>query len=263
MLNGINAKFCSEVQDSVWLDGPSFNHHSESMKKIAILQSNYIPWKGYFDIIASVDEFVLYDDMQYTRRDWRNRNQIKTAQGLQWLSVPVLVKGKYHQTINDTEIDSSVNWASNHWKAFVQNYRRAPYFSEIGEWLEPLYLGVSYGHLSKLNESFITAICDYLGIETIITNSSNYSLPAGRTERLASICQQAGATEYVSGPAARQYIEEKIFSNADISLTWFDYDGYVPYPQLWGSFEHRVTILDMLFNCGRDALRYMKYGYRI
>ena len=94
------------------------------MKKVAILQSNYIPWKGYFDMIAAVDEFILYDDMQYTRRDWRNRNQIKTPQGVQWLTVPVKVKGKYHQTIRETEIEGA-QWAKDHWKALSQNYRRA------------------------------------------------------------------------------------------------------------------------------------------
>src|SRR5438445_12879187 len=124
------------------------------MKKIAIVQSNYIPWKGYFDMIAAVDEFILYDDMQYTRRDWRNRNQIKTPQGVQWLTVPVLAKGKYHQKIKDTEIDGAA-WAADHWKALVQNYRRAPCFQEISAWLEPLYLGESYVMLSQLNRRFI------------------------------------------------------------------------------------------------------------
>lgn len=127
------------------------------MKKVAILQSNYIPWKGYFDMIAAVDEFILYDDMQYTRRDWRNRNQIKTPQGVQWLTVPVKVKGKYHQTIRETEIDAT-NWAAAHWKTLTQNYRRAPYFTEIAAWLEPLYTECSYTHLSQLNRCLLEAV---------------------------------------------------------------------------------------------------------
>jgi len=109
------------------------------MKKIAISQSNYIPWKGYFDMIAAVDEFILYDDMQYTRRDWRNRNQIKTPQGVHWLTVPVLVKGKYYQKIKDTQIDGA-DWALVHWKSLIQNYRATPHFNDIAAWLEPLYL---------------------------------------------------------------------------------------------------------------------------
>jgi hypothetical protein len=119
-------------------------------KKVAILQSNYIPWKGYFDMIAAVDEFILFDDMQYTKRDWRNRNQIKTPHGVQWLTVPVLVKGKYHQKIRETEING-IEWAAAHWQALLQNYRRAPYFSEIATWLEPLYLCKSECNISQLS----------------------------------------------------------------------------------------------------------------
>ncbi len=228
------------------------------MKKIAILQSNYIPWKGYFDMIAAVDEFILYDDMQYTRRDWRNRNQIKTPQGVQWLTVPVQVKGKYHQKIRDTEIDGS-DWASVHWKALVQNYRRAPHFDAIAAWVEPLYFAETYTSLSQLNRSFIGAVCAYLGIATKISNSWDYELIEGKTERLADLCAQAGGSEYISGPAAKGYIEERVFAERDIKLTWFEYIGYPEYPQLWGDFTHGVTILDLLFNCGKDAHRYMKF----
>lgn len=228
------------------------------MKKVAILQSNYIPWKGYFDLIAAVDEFILYDDMQYTRRDWRNRNQIKTPQGVQWLTVPVLVKGKYHQKIRETEIDG-IDWAVDHWKALTQNYRRAPRFSEIAPWLEPLYLREKFTHISQLNRLFIQEICKYLGINTVIKSSWDYNLIEGKTDRLANLCMQAGGTEYISGPAAKDYIEENIFIDMGIKLTWFDYAGYPEYPQLWGEFVHGVTILDLLFNCGKDTPRYMRY----
>jgi WbqC-like protein family. len=229
------------------------------MKKIAIVQSNYIPWKGYFDLIAAVDEFILYDDMQYTRRDWRNRNQIKTPQGVQWLTVPVRVKGRFHQKIRDTEIDGH-DWAAHHWKTLAQNYRRAPYFTALSEWLEPLYLASEPAtYISELNRRFIEAICRYLGISTKITSSSDYQLVDGKTERLAHLCIQAGGSEYVSGPAAATYLDERVFSEMDIKLTWFDYVGYPEYPQLWGGFVHGVTILDLLFNCGPDSARYMKY----
>lgn len=228
------------------------------MKKVAIIQSNYIPWKGYFDLIAAADEFILYDDMQYTRRDWRNRNRIKTPQGIQWLTVPVRVKGKYYQKIRETEIEG-IDWAAVHWKTLVQNYRRAPRFQEIAIWLEPLYLDETYTHLSALNRRFIEAICRYLGIRTAITGSWDYTLVEGKTGRLVELCVQAGGTEYISGPAAKSYLEEKVFSDRGITLTWFDYGGYSEYPQLWGEFVHGVTILDLLFNCGKDAPRYMRY----
>ncbi|MBB6156410.1 hypothetical protein HDC30_003641 [Pseudomonas sp. JAI115] len=228
------------------------------MKKIAILQSNYIPWKGYFDMIAAVDEFILFDDMQYTRRDWRNRNQIKTPQGIQWLTVPVSVKGKYHQTIRETKIDGT-DWAEAHWRTLQQNYRRAPHFAEIAQWLEPLYLQESYTHLSQLNRSLIEAICRYLSIKTKISNSWDYTFEDGKTERLVDLCMKAGGGEYISGPAARDYIDEGLFSASGVKLSWFDYAGYPEYPQMWGDFAHGVTILDLLFNCGRDAPRYMRY----
>lgn len=209
-------------------------------------------------MIAAVDEFILYDDMQYTRRDWRNRNQIKTPQGVQWLTVPVQVKGKYHQKINETEIDG-LDWMESHWKSLVQNYRRAPYFSEIASWLEPLYTDNTYTHISQLNLTFITAICHYLGINTLISRSSDYTLLDGKTERLADLCVQASACEYISGPSAKDYVDETIFNQLNIKLTWFDYSGYREYPQLWGEFTHGVTILDLLFNCGKDSYQHMRH----
>lgn len=230
---------------------------TKSSKKVAILQSNYIPWKGYFDLIASVDEVILFDDMQYTRRDWRNRNQIKTPQGLQWLTVPVLVKGKYFQTIRETAIDGST-WALMHWKALSQNYIKSAYFKEIATWLEPLYVAQSYSHLSQLNRTLIEGVCLYLGIQTRITNSWDYQLVDGKTARLASLCLQANATEYVSGPAAQSYIDESVFDQSNIDLTWFEYGSYPEYPQLYGLFQHHVSILDLLFNCGPNSRLFMK-----
>jgi WbqC-like protein family len=230
----------------------------ERPKKIAILQSNYIPWKGYFDLIASVDELIIYDEMQYTRRDWRNRNYIKTPQGTQWLTVPVLVKGRFQQKICETEIDGTA-WAATHWASLTTNYRRATYFSEISNWLEPIYSQNNFTHLSQLNIHIINEICMYLGIETVIKSSSEYTLANGKTERLISLCIQAGASEYVSGPAAKNYIDESTFSKNQIRLTWFDYADYPEYPQLWHSFNHGVTILDLLFNCGKNSASYMKY----
>jgi hypothetical protein len=227
-------------------------------KKIAVVQSNYIPWKGYFDLVAAVDEFILYDDMQYTRRDWRNRNQIKTPQGLQWLTVPVKVKGKYNQTIRKTEIEG-VDWVKSHWKSLCQNYRRAKHFNAIAQELEPLYLQIEYSYLSQLNRTLIEWVCSKLGIKTIISNSWDYQMVDGKTERLTDLCCQAGGCEYISGPSARGYIDETVFADLNIKLTWFDYEGYPEYPQLWGDFTHAVSILDLLFNCGNDSPQFMRY----
>ncbi len=227
------------------------------MKKVAILQSNYIPWKGYFDLIASVDEFILYDDMQYTKRDWRNRNKIKTPQGLLWLTVPVKVKGKYFQEIKNTEL-ASMNFSKQHWASMEQHYKKAVHFSEVAQWLAPLYQ-VEYYTVTELNSAFIKAICAYLNIKTLITTSSDYNLIDGKTERLVDLCKQANASEYISGPSAKDYVVPELFEEANIKLTWFDYAGYPEYPQLWGDFEHGVSIVDLLFNCGKDAPKYMRY----
>lgn len=227
------------------------------MRKIAILQSNYIPWKGYFDLIAAVDEFILYDDMQYTRRDWRNRNLIKTAQGTQWLTVPVVVKGRYDQAIKDTRIEND-GWRTKHWQTLLHQYKKARHFKEISGWLEPLY-NEQYEFLSDLNRKFIEHICAYLGIKTKISSSSDFNLLDGKTERLADLCRKAGGTEYISGPSAKSYIDKSVFEEYGIALTWFDYQGYAEYPQLHGPFEHGVSIVDLLFNCGRESADYMRY----
>lgn len=221
------------------------------MKRVAILQSNYVPWKGYFDLIASVDEFVLYDDMQFTRRDWRNRNRIKTPTGLQWLTVPVMVKGRFEQPIRETRIDGS-RWAVRHWKALECSYRRAPAFDAVADWLEPMYRR-TWTHLSLLNRALIEAVCARLNITTRLTNSWDYAPVEGRSERLASICEQAGAQIYVSGPSARDYLDEAAFRRRNIAVEWFDYGPYREYAQLWGAFEHQVSILDLLFNAGAKA----------
>ncbi len=227
------------------------------MKRVAIVQSNYIPWKGYFDLMASVDELILYDDMQYTRRDWRNRNQIKTPQGLQWLTVPVQVKGRFHQSIRETRIDG-VGWAAEHWKTLQQNYRRAACYDSVVEWLQPHYER-PYEYLVELNHGLLRAIAAQLTISTHLTCSWDYQLIPGKTERLLDLCQQAGATEYVSGPSAQGYLDESLFAAAGIAVRWFDYSGYQPYPQLWGEFQHTVSVLDLLFNVGADATRYLQH----
>ena len=228
-------------------------------KRVAIVQSNYIPWKGYFDLIAATDEFILYDDAQYTRRDWRNRNQIKTPQGVQWLTVPVRVKGRYHQSIRETEIDGT-DWAEQHWTRLRQNYARAPHFARYAPELEALYLHRRHDTLCALNLAMLTWINRQLGIATRMSSSSDYRLEGDRTDKLLNLCLQAGATEYLSGPAARDYLDESRFAAAQVAVRWFDYPAYPPYAQLWGEFVHGVTVLDVLFHCGPDAHRHVVTG---
>ncbi len=230
---------------------------TQTGKRVAIVQSNYIPWKGYFDLINRVDEFILFDDMQYTRRDWRNRNLIKTARGPAWLTIPVETKGKYLQKINETTV-SDPTWNVRHWKTLVHNYSKARHFQTYQAMFESLYLSLDETFLSRINVRFIRAMCDLLGIRTAITWSTDYRLQDGRTERLVDLCRQAHATEYVSGPTARGYIAEEQFREAGIVLSYMDYAGYPEYTQLFPPFEHRVSMLDLIFNEGLAATHYMK-----
>ena len=228
------------------------------MKRVAILQSNYIPWKGYFDLIAAVDEFIICDEVQFTRQDWRNRNRIKTAIGQAWLTVPVISKkGLYSQTINETRI-ANHDWQSRHWNQLVTNYRDATHFDEISQCLKLIY-DADHVMLSDTNWMFLSAVCKYLGVVTPIKDCRDFNFPVGKNERIISLCKQVHADIYVSGPAAKTYIDESLFHAAGVAVEWFDYGGYPEYPQLWDGFVHEVSVLDLLFNCGADAPKYMKY----
>ena len=150
--------------------------------------------------------------------------------------------------------------AAGTWKTIRGNYRRAKHFDFVADWLEPLYLENKFSNLSILNETFIRAICKKLNIDTKITRSSDYVLEDGKTERLAGLCSQATGTEYISGPTAQDYLEKEVFEKRGLSVTYFDYSGFVEYPQLWGDFEHSVTVLDLLFNRGPDASKFLRYA---
>lgn len=229
-------------------------------KKVIITQSNYIPWKGYFDSIALVDEFVLYDDVQYTRRDWRNRNLIKTAQGLQWLTIPVEVKGKYFQKIKDTKV-SEKKWVNDHLKSIRFNYARARCFKDVFPFLESIYAEAEkLEYLSEINFLFLSKICDFLGINTLMKFSFEYPYQSNdRNERLVEICKLAGATDYYSGPAAKGYLDIALFEKNGIKVHWLDYSGYKEYTQLYPPFEHGVSIIDLLLNEGCESSNYLKY----
>jgi hypothetical protein len=226
-------------------------------KTIAVVQSNYIPWRGYFDLINSVDEFILYDDMQYTRRDWRNRNKIKSQNGLTWLTIPVQVKGKYSQKIKDTVVVDN-KWAARHWRTIFHNYSKASHFSDYKELFQDLYLGCQERLLSQINYRFITAICQILGITTTISWSMDYQVTEGQTERLVSLCEQAGATGYLSGPGAKVYLDEELFKRRHIAVAYMDYSDYGNYKQLFPPFEANVSIIDLVFNEGSNASNHLK-----
>lgn len=227
------------------------------IKNVIITQSNYIPWKGYFDAISISDEFVVYDDMQYTKRDWRNRNLIKTQQGLKWLTIPVEVKGNFFQKINETKI-ADKNWNKQHWDILKQAYSKSKKYSETKDFVENLYRSISFDYLTDVNVHFITEICTYLKIDINLKMSSDFVLNEERSQRLLDICLELNATDYYSGPAAKAYMDEKIFEDAKIDVHYLDYSNYLEYEQLNPPFEHGVSILDLIFNEGEDSYKFLK-----
>ncbi len=221
-------------------------------KSAIITQSNYIPWKGYFDSIRKVDVFVVYDDMQFTKRDWRNRNLIKTPQGLKWLTIPVEVKGKYFQKIKDTKI-AEKDWNYKHWEIIKQNYKNAKCYKENSDWLERLYRNCNYEFLTDVNLHFIREINKYLEINTEIRFSSEFHLAEEKNERLLNICKELNISDYYTGTAAKEYLNENIFIMNKVEVHYWDYSIYPVYEQINGDFEHGVSVIDLIMNEGAKS----------
>lgn len=219
-------------------------------KSVAVLQSNYLPWKGYFDIINDVDEFIFYDDVQYTKNDWRNRNKIKSRNGSEWITVPA--GSDLSRLICEVELHDS-SWQSKHWKTIVQNYGKSSYFGEYHDFFEEIY-SRRWTNLSDLNQHCITKIShDLLDINTTFSDSRAYRAEGTRQDRLIHLLSKVGATKYVSGPSAKKYIDADVFDQAGIELVYKDYSGYPEYPQAFPPFEHFVSIVDVLMNAGPNA----------
>lgn len=218
------------------------------MRKIAILQSNYIPWRGYFDIISKVDIFVIYDEVQFTKNDWRNRNKIKTPNGLIWLTIPVK-QNFLHQKINETEVANQF-WRKQHLNSLKLNYSKAPFFDKFFPEIEKIYLGNEI-NLSEINIKFISRICELLEIKTKIVDSKDLTLVGDKNERLVDACEKLNANVYLSGPAAKNYLDESLFNRKNINVEWMDYSNYKEYTQLYPPFNQGVSVLDILFNVGK------------
>ena len=224
---------------------------------VVILQPSYIPWRGYFDQIRRADVFVFYDDVQYDKHGWRNRNQIKTHQGRQWLTIPVHTRGATHgMQIKDVRIDWSKPWAKSHLKALTISYSRAPHFKDYFPLLESFYQQ-RYDFLADFTIETTTRLACELGCNsTRFLRSSELSNIEGQgTDRLISLLTQLGATHYMSGPSAIEYMEPEKFAAAGITFEYMQYD-YPEYPQLYPPYDPYVSVLDLLFMTGKDAGRY-------
>jgi hypothetical protein len=226
--------------------------------KVVVLQPSYIPWRGYFHQVQKADLFVFYDCVQYDCDGWRNRNQIRTAQGPLWLTIPVRAKGHTSQgmAIKDVAIDSAKPWRLKHWRTLEQSYAKAPHFKRAAEWLRGFYARTD-SYLADFTCDLTVAIARELSItHTRFVRSSTLSLEGTKTDRLLSLLTQLGATHYISGPSARGYMEEDKLAAAGITLEYMHYD-YPDYPQLHGPFLPQISIIDLLFNVGPDAPRYI------
>ena len=218
--------------------------------RAGVIQSSFIPWRGYFDFIASVDLFVFHDDIQYTKGDWRNRNRIKTPKGTEWLTVPVSYK-RVSQLICETRIDYGTGWGLKHSRLWRAHYQAAPHFNAVREILSVLD-GNEFATISELNIELIRRICAYLDIATPMLLSSELALEGRQTDRLIDLLGKVNATTYLSGPSADAYLDKEAFRKRGIQLEYKSYD-YAPYPQLWGAFMGEVTVLDLIANCGEGA----------
>jgi hypothetical protein len=229
------------------------------MIKAAIIQSNYIPWKGYFDIINDVDVFCFYDEVKYTKNDWRNRNKIYSKNGLHWITIPI-PKDAVRLKISEVIITDK-SWQEQHYKMLMTTYGGAPYFSQLEYFMNELFVKNKWENLSELNQFSIKLISEYIGIKTEFVNSKGYKLSGNRVERLINLVKDLGGSEYISGPSAKDYLQnfEHLFEENNIKLTYKEYPVYPDYKQLRLPFEHFVSILDLIANIEQnEILKYMK-----
>lgn len=221
------------------------------MSSVAILQPNYLPWKGVFDLINRVDYFVFFDDVQYTKKDWRNRNRFKTHSGVKWLSVPVLTPRR-DLLIKDVLIENKSRWAEKHHKTLCLEYAKAAHFSETRFLIDRIF-EPEWSSLCDLNIFSTKIISEYLGIEVEWICSSDLGISGAKDgERILRICEHLGCDEFINGPSAKSFTNEQLFSSAGVDVSYMDY-CYPEYEQLHGDFVHEVSVLDVLFNCGPNS----------
>lgn len=223
------------------------------MKVIGILQPGYLPWLGFFEQLYRSDAFVLYDDVQYDKNGWRNRNRIKTAHGPLWLTVPVLTHGRAGQRINETMVDNKENWSRKHLRGFELNYSATPHFNDYFPEFE-LILSQKWERLVDLSVSLIERIKGLLEIRTPLFRSSSLNIPGERDERLIKICQRFGARVFYEGEAGKNYIDVEKFRKEGIQVQFQEYRHPV-YRQLHGEFISHLSIVDLLFNHGPESLK--------
>ena len=224
--------------------------------RAVVLQPTYLPWVGYFGMIEIADIFVFYDDTQFVKQSWQQRNKIKTQNGWILLIVPVLQK--LGQKIKEVKINNNINWYEKHWKSIMYNYNKAPFLKDHAPILREVY-EKKWEYLVNLNITLIKEITKILGLKTKFILSSELNVEDRKTNRLINILNKIGADEYVSGPAARSYIEIEKFKTERIELYWYEFN-HPSYSQLYGDFIPYLSVIDLLFNVGDEAINYIREG---
>ena len=223
---------------------------------VGILQPGYLPWLGFFEQLECCDIFVLYDDVQFEKGSWRNRNRIKTPNGPQWLTVPVQLKGRGFPMVKDVAVNSSVPWQKKHIKAITQHYSQSPFLRRYADDLFAILDG-PWRLLVDLDIELIKWVVKELGISTPMVLSSSLGIQGSGVARLVSVIQSLGADRFYEGSAGRNYIDVDVFEQVGISVDFQEYDHPV-YPQPYGDFISHLSIIDLLFNCGPDSLQILK-----
>lgn len=222
------------------------------MRRICIIQSAYVPWRGFFDLIDRCDEYVILDGAQFVKGHWQNRNRVQGPAGPTWLSIPVLTADRLGQAIEEVRV-SDLKWAETHWRKIATYYSSAPFFAEIGPLIKALYEAAGQcERLTEINEILMRGIAGLLGIETQLIRDEVYDPQGARTDRVVDICIKAGATHYLTGPSARAYLDETPFTEAGIVVEWMEYPAYPPYPQGTSDYNPALSVLDLLFNAGPE-----------
>ncbi len=227
--------------------------------RLVVLQSNYIPWKGYFDLVKAADRFVIYDSVQYTKNDWRNRNKLCATNGPIWLTIPIKTAGAADQRISEAEVANG-GWARKHWMTIVHLLSKRPFFEQYAAEWESAYLEASSLHrLHDINVLFLRLIAMQLGLDTPIVLDSQFAYGGSSpTDRLVELCVAAGATSYLTGPAGLNYIDSVAFEHAQIRLEVIDYSVYPSYGQGSETFLHGVSALDLLANVGPESTQHLQ-----
>ena len=227
---------------------------------VTISQPRYLPWLGYFHRIAVSDLFIYLDTVQYTPRDWENRNRIKTSRGPTWLTVPV--KAGYRAMIPEVTIDNDQPWQAKHWKTLSMNYSRAPYFREYEQALGEIYQQKTWPELTALNLRSTRILCEQLGLDKArFARASEIGAPGKGSELILNLCTAVGAKVYLSGSQGRNYLDEEKFRQAVIRVVYQDY-VHPQYPQLFGGFAPFMAVPDLLFNCGPGSLDILVTGQK-